>query len=402
MDFPKQAELADIGIREVVTENPRIPLAVAQQPGTDVNTMVNVSAVMGDQVVGQITAVESGLFLASAKGQALDKYLFDRYGLLRPGATPALGSVSFSTTIPAVSPFTIPINTVLSTATGIQFLTVVATPYPIGSTGPVVVAVRSLQAGLNQRAGQGTITNIVGTIPGQPTDLRVTNPLATSGGDDQMGDVQFRTVGRNFFVNAGKGTLAAIAAAALRTPGVVRSNAYEVLDAVGRPARFVMLVIADKFTDQFANFTAVPPTYQTQSQQLALAVFQSLADVRAGGIYVQVMVAQVVPLAIQLSPTFRAGANVNQAAFNARVAAVNYTNGLNPGQTWSYEGCRKAIAQVTGIVVQPGDGTILSPVGDVVANPLQVIRTGLPAVRAGAIAPDSALVNSANPDAFFS
>lgn len=397
-DFPGQNEFFDLGKREIITRNAAISPEIVDREGSDANALVALAAAMADEVVTQLVGVEEGIFLDSARDEKLDRLLFDRYALRRPQASPSLGSVEFSTTAAAAQSFNIDAGTLLQSTEGVQFVTQVAFTFPQNTTGPHAVAVRSVLAGLTQRAKAGTITSILSKITNAPTGLAVTNSKATSGGDERQSNEAFREVGRLFWTTAQRGTLGALERRALQVAGVRKARAIEVLDALGRPARLVTLIIADAFTEQFATFSAVPPTYATQSQQLAVSVQNALSDTRAAGIYVQVLVAKVVLQAVRLDLKFVAGANIDDAAFRARVAVVNYTNERKPGETWSRVAAGDALKSVSGLIITGSE--IASPVGDVVPKPLEVIRSSLQLVTAGSVQSDQVLTNTANPDAY--
>lgn len=398
MDFPTQPELVRIFQDELLAQNGDLTLEAAQRPGTDLNLISNAAGAMGDEVVSQLVGVEAGLYLSSAKGAKLDRYLFDRYGQTRKQASPARGTVEFRTTASNPAPFTIPGDTVLSTADGTQYATAAAALFPLASTGPVLVPVRSLLAGLNQQAARDTVTSIVSSIPGQPNDLRVTNTLATSGADDAEGDEDYRDRGRNFFSTARRGTKASIEQGALAVPGVRSATAVEVLDLLGRPARLVQLVVSDPFTDALVLLDQNPPAYQAQSQQLAAVVFAALDDYRPVGTFVQVIVGAVVLLPVTLNLKFNAGADPDLTALICRATVAAYTNTIRPGQAFS----RAAVLQFLGAV--PGlfftGDEIQSPAGDVVPKTLQVLRTSLNLVTATAVQGSVPLAATANPDAF--
>jgi uncharacterized phage protein gp47/JayE len=256
--------------------------------------------------------------------------------------------------------------------------------------------VRSILAGANQQAAIGTITNIVGTIVGQPTDLVVTNPVATAGASDEESDDSFRARGRAFFSTARRGTLRAIEQGALTVPGVVKATAFEVLDQQGRPAKLVSLAISDQYTDTLANLGVASPSYQAQSLVLAQNVFNALQEYRPAGIFVQVQVAQVVLQTIQLALSFQAGARVDQVATSARSAIVAVVNNLAPGEDLTVAALQLALSGVSGLVITGNE--IVSPPGTIVANPVQVIRTALALVSATSSSPGTPIGSFTNPD----
>lgn len=397
MDFPSFDDLFRIARDEALVRNTQLTQSVIDREGTDANAFVAASAAVGDEVIGQLTEVEAALFLDTAKGDKLTRLVFDRYQLLRKPASVALGSVTFSLPAPAPSSFAIPLNTRLQTPTGAQYLTTEAVTFPAGSSGPVYVAIRSALAGLSQQAQIGTITSIIDTVPGAPAGLTVTNPVATAGADDEERDEELRARARLFFPSARRGTINAIVAAALAVQGVRTANAFEVLDALGRPAKGVTLAVSDAFTEQLVTVAPTPPAYQAQSQILAAAVQAGLYDARAAGIFVNVLVAQVVLQGVQLALSFQAGASVDLGALKARAAVVAYMNSLSPGAAFSRAAALNALRTVPELFITGNE--IASPAGDVVAQPLEVLRTTLGLVVAASVQPDQALQGSTNPDA---
>lgn len=397
-DFPTYSDLFRIFRDAAMKQNSRLSRDAIEREGMDANAFAAGSSAVGDEVIGQVTRLQAALFLDSATGSDLDRLVFDRYGLLRKPAGAAVGSAQFSTPTPSATTFTIPAGTLLSTSDGIQYITTSSEIFPIGTTGPLTAAVRSVLAGSNQGAKVGTITSITSQLSGAPTNLTVTNVFATAGATDAETDPSLRDRARAFFTTARRGTLAALQAAALGVTGVQTATAFDVLDALGRPARMVQLVVADTFTEQFINYTVVPPAYQTQSQLLASLVFDSLADVRAAGIFVQVYVANVVLQSVQLALTFQAGADVNQVALQARAAVVNYINALPPGQAFVYNNAEAQLKLVPGL--QFTGSEIVSPLGTIQPTPLQAIRTTLGLVAAVAAQGNSPIITGTNPDAF--
>lgn len=407
MDFPTFNDLFRIGRDEVLRRNSLLTRAAVDRPGSDLNVDVAASAATADEVIAQLVDVAAGVFLDSARGKKLDRYVFDRYGLSRKPAAPGLTSAYFQIVDangnPAACPatFSIPVGTQLQSDDGIQYITTAAEVYPFNSLAPAIVACRSVLAGANQQIDKNTLTNIVGQIPGAPASplkLVVNNPRASAGADDQEKDPDLRNRARQFFVNARRGTRSAIQSQALATPGVRTATAYEVLDGLGRPARLVVLVIADAFTDQLASYDTIPGTYSAQSLVLTQSVFNSLDDTRCCGIYVQVLVAAIVPLQVLLRLAFNAGVNIDQVASNARAAIVNYTNSLSPGQQWVRADAQGALHKVSGLAYSGNE--ISSPAGDVVPKPLQALRTGLSQVSTVSLQGGNVLLVTTNPDAF--
>ncbi len=378
-DITRFPDLLSIGQREILSRNALLSKDVAQRDGSDVNVLLASMAAMADEVVGQLVYVAAGIYVGSAQGQQLDRLANDRFGLTRKSAAGSQGTVTFSLPVDAVGPFTIPDSTQLQALDGNAFLTIGNNVFNTGESS-LVVPVRSALAGSSQNELPNQITAIVGAVSGAPSGLTCTNTLATFGACDDETDADFRNRVQSFFVTARRGTLAAIEQGALQVPGVVRAKAIEVLDGIGRPARMVLLVIADQYTDQFANYAVVPPAYVVQSQQFTAQVFTALNDYRAAGIFVQVSVAQVILQAVTLALTFQAGADVSVTATLAKAAILGYTNSLAPGQPWVPYDAHRALLAIPGLLITGAE--IVSPEGIIQPHPLQVIRTGLGLVNA--------------------
>jgi uncharacterized phage protein gp47/JayE len=373
MPFPSRQDYFRAARDAALIANAALSADAVERDGTDINVILAAGSAMADKVTGQLMAVSAGLFLDSAQQQALDRLVFDRYGLVRKPAAPALVNVNFSTGTPATAGFTIPAGTVLSTSDGIQFATLVATSIAAGSSGPVFVPATSLLAGSGQQIKAGVLTSIVSQIAGAPSNLLVTNNDASAGAADRESDQSLRNRARQFWTTSQRGTLQAIVNGALATPGVVTANALEVLDGNARPGRWVLCIVTDAYTDGLAQLNTTTPTYQAQSQALATSVFQTLNNYRCCGIFVQVIVAQVSMLQVTLALTFAAGVNTLAVANQAQAAVAGYVNGLAPGAAFVPANALAALRQVAGLVITGNE--IVTPVGTVVPNVLQVLRT---------------------------
>lgn len=376
MDFPTFTDLFRVARDEALAKNSALTRDIIERDGSDANALVAAGVAVGDSVTGQLIKVNAALFLDSSKGKDLDRLVFDRYQLLRKAASPAITSVDWTTTAPNPSNFDIPAGTQVQTSDNRVFATQVQVTFPAGSTGPIPVNVQSVLAGLNQQVRANTINNIVGVITGSPADLKVNNPSASAGADDEESDDDLRDRARRFYATSKRGTLKAIELGAVAVPGIRKATAFEVIDVNAVPARLVELVVADAFTDQLVDSTTLPPTYAAQAVAVTNAVQAGLLEVRAAGIQVFVTLATVDILGIQLSLRYRSGSDIDAATTAAKVAMVTYTNNLNPGATWDYSDAIDKLRTVPGLIVLGGE--IISPAGDVVpASTLHVIRTSI-------------------------
>jgi hypothetical protein len=397
-DFPTFNDYFRIARDETLLRNSKVSREAVEREGMDANILVAAVAATADEVTGQLATVEAGTFIDSAVGPALDRLAFDRYGLVRKPAAASQGTVQFRTTVVAPVTFTIPVGVSLSTSDGTEFITSDSVVFLAGTLGPLACGVRSSLAGANQNVKALAINSITGTITSAPTDLTVSNPFATAGAGDAETDPSLRDRARRFFSTVRRGTLGALEAAALGVAGVTTAKAFEVIDSLGRPARIVQLVISDAFAEQFINYDTVPARYEVQSQLLSTSVFNALADVRPAGVFVQVIVANVILQSFQLGLSFIAGTDVNTAALAARAAIVTYLNSLVPGAPFVYQDASAVLTSVAGLA--PSGNVIVSPPGNVLAKPLQVLRTSLALVTAVSAQTDQPIITGTNPDAF--
>jgi uncharacterized phage protein gp47/JayE len=390
-DVPNRQDLFEIARNEILTLNANLTVTAVERPGSDSNVLLAGSVAAGDEVLGQVTRLAAGLFLDSAKNAALDRLVFDRYGLVRKPAAAALGTVNFYLpAVPATS-FNIPAGTIVSSSNGTQYITTSPVTFATNTNGvaplPLISApVRSVQAGANQQAGVGSIENMVTAIQlpaGVVGPLKVVNSLATAGASDAESDNSLRSRARNFFQTAQKGTLSAIQQGALAVAGVQTATAIEITDGAGIPSRFVDLIIADQFTQLLINYsptgTLLPVNYQPQSQVLAQNVANALLSVRAAGIYVDVIVANVQLLPIVMALAYPSNNdNTGQTAFLAQAAMVAYVNSFSPGQNFDPVAAAKAVfPTVAGLLAYP-TSQILLPAGPYdVTSVTQVFRTTL-------------------------
>jgi uncharacterized phage protein gp47/JayE len=379
MDRPTYSDLFQVARNQLLIANPR--LTAVDREGSDANALVASIAAVGDEVSQQVAYVAAASFLDTAQGTALDRLVFDRYGLVRKRAAAALGTVQFTSATGAASTFGIPENTLLTTSDGVQFQTTEPVTFPIGSHGPISAPVRSVLAGATQQVRGGTIVAVVSPIGGAPADLAVTNALATSGAADPESDNELRERARRFFTTVQRGTLAAIEQAARSVPGVRYATAFENVDQFGAQSGYVSLVVTDQYTDTLATLSVVPPAYEAQSQVLAQQVALAVDQARAAGIYVATLVAQVILQPVTLRLRVKAGYDSAAVALQARAVCVQVVNALPPGAELTVTSLENALANVQGLYFV-GDEVIV-PAATISPTPLQVLRTNLQLVVTG-------------------
>ncbi len=362
--FATRQELFRVGRRAVAaTPGIRLNPAVADIPGSDLNLVIGIDAVIGEEVTARGATAMRGAFVETARDDQLDRVAYDRYGLLRFTATPARVDLALSRPVPGVAtPGTYSAGSVVQTADGLQFgLDEDAVFGDFDST--VQVAATCLQNGLDTNVAAGTITAFV-TAPFDPT-MTVGNAAAAAGGTDTETDVEFRGRIRGFFPTVAKATLPAIRYGATQVPGVAVASVSEVVNPGGLPAGLVQVVVGDRNGNSTAAMLA--------------AVSDALLVYRASGIPAQVLGGTVFYQAVQWQLAFLTGFDEHLATERVRAVTVAVSQFLppGPGNGVMYRSALLAAAKNVPGVVLDEDALVL-PAGDVVPSTEQEMIRVLP------------------------
>lgn len=374
MDLPNFQDLFRTGRDEALSRNNRLTLEEIERKGSDLNILVAASAAMSDDVMGQLAQLKADTFAGTARFDALDRLILDRYpGLVRKQASPSFGYVTFSFSPAVASAFSIPDGTQLSTADGVQFITVGAVSVAIGTTS-IAVPVRSVLAGAQQKAKPGAINSLLAQIVGAPSSgMTVSNTAATFGGEDRESDTDYVTRSRTYFLSQRRATKSAIEQAVLSIPGVRKCTVFENLDTLGRPIGYVQIVVADSYTEQFVTASTLPATYAAQLANLAVQIETVLEDWRSAGVGVQVVFATVVLQSIRVSLAYLPGVDQESVKTVVLARIIQHVNGLKPGEALNISDLRN-LAQTTSGVYATGN-EIVTPTGNVMPRPGEVLRT---------------------------
>lgn len=371
MDFVSRLSLYGIGRQYVLSRAAKINPNTVDTMGSDINLVVGGQSEVGYAIVLQLIQAFNRLTLDGATGDDLDRYALDRYGqqLPRKGAAAAVGSATFSRASGAGPAGTILSGTILRSLSGFQFITTQQGSFT-QSTGnlsdtSVVVPIRAAQAGALFQVGANTINQFQTPNAAISFDQSITcnNPIATAGGADPEDDPTYRNRIRTFWISARRGILSAIVQGATSVPGIASAVAFEYIGSNAEPVRLVSLSIAD------ATGTA--------NVQLAQTVQQALNDYRAAGI--QVVVSPSIPLIVNiaLNLSFQAGVDTVSIGGQVQAAVVNFVNDI-PVSGPLYLAQLQSVLQrfvSQGLIVS--QGTIVSPIGDLVPTAGQTIRTTL-------------------------
>ena len=346
--FVSRADLFSVG-RAAIAGTPgiRINPAVIDIPGSDLNLAVGVDAVLGEEVSMRSAYAMRGAFAELARGNQLDRVIYDRSGLLRFGATPSSVDPVLSRPTSTNGAGTYKAGSVVQTADGTQFGLDNDAVFGVADLS-VTVSATAATSGADTNVAPGTVTGF-STAPFDST-LTVTNPASAAGGTDAESDIAFLGRYRGYFPTLSRGTMGAIEYAATQVPGVAVATATEIVNPnSGYPASIVQLVIGDASGNSTSD--------------MVTAVANMLLTYRAGGIFVQVLTGSVFQQTVTWSLAFETG--VNEALAQSRVAAVTVAASqfLAPGATLYKSTLISAAKNVPGVIIS--DSSLVSPLGDV-------------------------------------
>lgn len=361
-------ELIEVGIGEVLDRdlNNELSEETLRQDGTQWKLLLDAASVMGAEVYFQTVDRFNGLFLNTASFEKLSRWVADRYGVVRLGATSGVVSLTFSRTT-TTSEITIAGGTTVSDPSGtVKFETDEDLELAIGVASASVDAT-STATGRDQRAEANTLTQIEGSLP-QP-DLTVNNPQKAAGGNDGESDFDLRARARGIFVNARRGTLSAIRQGCFTVAGVRDAAVYEYRHPNGCATGIVGVVVSD----QSGNC----------NDALVDLVSQVLDEWRGAGI--QVIVNSATPRleSIEVTPFYETGSATPALKRVIRQTIVAFVNSLTsnaaettedaPEDSWLTPGLiESAVRSVTGV---SGVSSVTLPSGIIKPAPKERILT---------------------------
>jgi hypothetical protein len=367
-------ELFEIALGEALATNPAVSEVMARASGSTLWWELNSMAAPGAEVAYQAAERWRASFLDTATGAALDRLVADRYNETRQGATASIVELEF-TRAGSVGNLTIPAGTTVQTPDQtVRFETDRDLEIPNGST---VGSVRATSAALgsDQDVEADTLTEFASGPP--ETDLAVTNPIKSAGGNDRESDGDLRARIRGIFVNARRGTLSALVQGALTVDEVRTAAAYETTDDNGCPIGAATVVIADSAGNS-------NPTLEAD-------VEEELEEWRAAGVAIEVVGGVRTERDIVLRVAFESGTSSESALLAVRRAVVAFVNRLKPRSEDTVQGAiERGEAVLTPGLVDHAARTVPRVVGVEVLEPAaaevpevgEVIRTSLGRVTA--------------------
>lgn len=349
----------DIGRRYVLSRAERINPREIDTEGSDINLLVGAGSFMANAVSRQNIERLNALFLDGAEDEDLDRYAYDRYDLLRKGASAAVTPIQITRQTATVGAGSVPIGTKVLSLDGIEYVTTSTGNFTISQLSSTA-DVRAAQAGKDFQVGANNIRRFDKLNEIFDQTLVINNAEAAAGGEPAEPNDIFRERVRDFWRAARRGTLAAIEFGAVQVPGIESANAIEDLDS-GVPNRFIELFIAD--------------SSGVASQVLANQVDIELNEFRAAGIFVNINTSRPVIENLTFQLTFKAGVNTSQLSDQIRNSIINFVNSLSVNQSLLIADLQTVLSRFKSDGLIVNDGTIVEPVGDVVPTQGTTIRT---------------------------
>ena len=360
-DLPTRLDYFQIGAQFVTSRATKIDAGMPYVQGSDANLVVGIGSVLAAAVTTQLGYSVSRLFLDGCFDEDLDRYAWDRYQLTRKGASAATTQARLYRQTFAAGGGTVPAQSSVLSLSGIEYITTQPGIFGATTLDNVFVPVRAVQAGKTTQVGANQLRRFKNPTTLFDSTLLVNNDSTSAGGELREDDDTFKARIRNFWNTVRRGTLSAIEFGALTVPGVVSAQAIEALNPFGQPARVVNLYVSDS-----SGVASVP---------LANLVAVAQQEYRAGGIAVIIStsIPFLQPIVLQLS--FQTGVDTVTLAGLVQAAIVEFINSLPVNGTLYladlYSVLRRFVAQ--GVV--QNQSSIVSPVGDVVPEIGQTIRT---------------------------
>lgn len=365
-DFPTFDDLFDAGEREILIRPTSFSPEIVRTDGSDVNIAMAWSAAMAEEVAraGQLAFNETHLALAIKEGgETLDRWVLDRYQEPRQESQASVVTLELRRT-DTTEGVTVEAGSLFG-AGDVVFATVNDVVFPVGSTGPLFVIAIAQKTGPTGDVPIGAITDVVSQL--EDATITVTNLEPSAGGTEAESDDAYGARAQDFFINARRGTLAAIISGATSTPGVTEASATENIEpATGLPNFRVSVVIADD------NGQA--------NAALAQRVRERQDEFRCLGVPVTVLagVPEFVDIVVE-GLTFKANTNTTTVLEQARASILGAVNGTAPSETLTRNVIETALGSVDNLIVPAG--AVVQPAGDLVPLPGGVIRTTKSRIR---------------------
>lgn len=360
MEMLSRLDYFDIGRRYVLSRAKNINPREIDTEGSDVNLFIGAASYMAAAVARQNIERINALLIDGSEDEDLDRVIWDRYRILRKGASAAVTHVTMSRSSVAAGAGTVPVGTKVLALNGVEYVTLMPAIFSSLTTTVPNIRVRAVQAGKAYQVGANQIRRFDKPSELFDASLQINNEEPASGGEEAERNDVFRERARQFWNSARRGTLGAIEFGALDTPGVVSAQAVEVLD-MGIPARLVELFVAD--------------SSGVSSRALLERVQNNLNEWRAGGIRVIGNTSRPIIVDVVLSLSFRAGVDTAVVSNRAVDAVLAYINSLPVNAPLLRNDLGAVLSRFKGEGLIPTVDSVVVPSGDVFPESGTTIRT---------------------------
>ena len=178
---------------EIISTNVDFPALIRENKDIENFTVLLLSIIskLYDEVYDDMADVKKGYNILEATGSDLDNLGVFK-GISRPQATSCCATLVFTLVKPAPATITLESPIVVSTSDGIQYKTITTgSVIEVGST-EFKLESYAVNAGLNQRVSDHTLTTLVSGLPDDLGKCTVTNPEASTGGSETATDSEYR------------------------------------------------------------------------------------------------------------------------------------------------------------------------------------------------------------------
>lgn len=257
----------------------KISAAEIDRDGSDLNLIAAACSVMGDAIVARAALAYSGVFEATAKGQRLDRVIFDRKGLARVAAAPGLVTLTLERPTFAAGAGNIqgglrgstPQPTRVRVGSGASYFLKASVPFGATDLGPFTVVAEAELAGDAYAVDADQTWQFVDAV--FDASIVVTNVEKSAGSAEEQTDAQYLALAREFFPTLRRATQRAILNGLLSTPGVASASVNEVLFPDGEAARAVEAFVLDDINRSNAALVARAQLTQLEYRALGIPVF---------------------------------------------------------------------------------------------------------------------------------
>lgn len=309
---------------------------------------------------------------STSSGADLDTWFAD-FGFARNSASAATGQVTFAR-FTATSSALIPVGSQVTTADGTQTYNVIASTtnsfYDAAQNGYVIpsgissatVPVQAATAGAAGNADIGTVTIIVGSIPGVDT---VSNSSAFAGGADAESDDDARQRFQDWIASLSKSTKNAIGYAISQVQSGITYSLTENYDYNGDPhPGFFYAVVDDGSGNPSDDFIA--------------SVYNAVDIVRGFTVSFAVFKPSTISADVTLTLTLSTTDTAIIASVKTLVhdAIDNYISALGMGLILPYSKISQLAYGASSYVTNVSSITLNGGTSDLIATSKQVIRTG--------------------------